>query len=200
MSTLYLKDQQIEDSTIYLELLLTARVIRWNKLPRCWQLKDKKNFPLTIDDYSLKHNSLIRTYNIQYIYIYIYMERETRREKSSLLLCMRGNELRYLAGAVFSILFNFGEWGFCWRGFSSRRDFFSNILSLVWTSDVFSHLTLKHLFLYWISLRTSNPDWLTNHRSFCKLLLLLDWSSNQMCWSMSVGKVYLPFIRFWLVI
>ena len=31
------------------------------------------------------------------------------------------------------------------------------------------------------------------------ILLLFDWSANQMCWSTSLGRVYHPCIRFWLV-
>ena len=40
--TLGLKDPLMEDATVYTEFLLTNGVIRWNKLPGCWQLKDKK--------------------------------------------------------------------------------------------------------------------------------------------------------------
>ena len=40
---LYLKDPLMGDDTIYPELLLAARVGRWNKLIGCWQHTDKKN-------------------------------------------------------------------------------------------------------------------------------------------------------------
>ena len=69
--TLCLKDLLLGDDTIYPELLLTVGVDRWNKLPVCWELKDKKNSPLTIDNYLLKHNGVTILYTI-YIYIYIY--------------------------------------------------------------------------------------------------------------------------------
>ena len=68
VSTLRLKDPQMVDDTIYLELHQTVGVVRWNELPGCWQLKDKKISPLTIKNYSLKHISL----TMIYIYIYIY--------------------------------------------------------------------------------------------------------------------------------
>ena len=102
---------------------------------------------------------------------------------------------------VFYLIQFFREWGFYWRGFSSWRDFFS--YSLVFGKDFRSLLSAnpkKHLFLLRIPLATNIPHWLTNHISFCILLLLFDWSANQMCWSTFVGRVYLPHIRFWLVI
>ena len=58
----------------------------------------------------------------------------------------------------------FGEWGFCWRGFGSWRDFFSNFLgfgmdigSLLWSQ------IKKDLFLLRIPLGTNISDWQTNH-------------------------------------
>ena len=57
-----LKDPQMEDDTIYPELPLSVAVICWNKLPACWQLKDKKNSPLTINNYLLKHNGVTIIY------------------------------------------------------------------------------------------------------------------------------------------
>ena len=44
---------------IYPELLLTVGVVCWNKLSGCWQLKDKKNSPLTINNL-LKPNVVIK--------------------------------------------------------------------------------------------------------------------------------------------
>ena len=51
---LSLKDPQMRNDTIHLELLLTVGVVRWSKLPWCRQLKDKKNSLLTINNYLLK--------------------------------------------------------------------------------------------------------------------------------------------------
>ena len=47
--TLCLKDPQMGNNTIHSELL-TVGVVRWSKLPGC-----KKNSPLTISNYLLKH-------------------------------------------------------------------------------------------------------------------------------------------------
>ena len=54
------------------------------------------------------------------------------------------------------------------------------LLSSVWTSDMFSHLTPKYLFLWRIPLGTNIPNRLTTHRLFYILLPLFDWSANQM--------------------
>ena len=56
--TLCLKNTRIGNDTINPELLLPAGMIRWNKLPRYWQLKDKKNSPLTINNHLLEHNDV----------------------------------------------------------------------------------------------------------------------------------------------
>ena len=42
LTALCLKDSQIRDDIIYPELLPAVGVIRWNKLPWYWQLKNKK--------------------------------------------------------------------------------------------------------------------------------------------------------------
>ena len=60
------------DDTISLELLVVG-VVCWNKLPMCWQLKDKKNSQLTIDNYLLKHNGVTIISTI-YIYICVCVE------------------------------------------------------------------------------------------------------------------------------
>ena len=76
------------------------------------------------------------------------------------------------------------------------------ILSFVWTSDLFSRLTLKISIFYrcfsWEKKKIS--DWLTNRRSFRILLIPFDASANQIHPSTSVGRVSLRGIRFWLVI
>ena len=63
-STLCLKDPLMEDDTIYPELLLMVRVIRWSKLPGRWQLKGKKNPSLKIKNYLLKHQGVTIIYTI----------------------------------------------------------------------------------------------------------------------------------------
>ena len=95
----------------------------------------------------------------------------------------------------------FGEWDFCWRSFSFWRDFLS--YSLVFSIDIGSLLSYnsKNICFYWgFPVGTNIPDGLTNLRSYCILLLLFDWSTNEMCWSTSVRIVSLPHIRFWYVI
>ena len=67
--TLCLKDPLMGDNTIYPEFLLTVEMIRWNKLPEFWQLKDKKNSPLKINNYLVKHIGVTRIYAI-----YLYRE------------------------------------------------------------------------------------------------------------------------------
>ena len=78
--TLCLKEQLIGDDIINLELLLTVWVVRWRKLPGCWQLKDKINSPLAIKNYLLKHNDVTIIYAIL-------------RENFSLLLRLRDRHL-----------------------------------------------------------------------------------------------------------
>ena len=65
------------------------------------------------------------------------------------------------------------------------------LLSLVWTSDIFSVITLKLIFLLRIPMGINIHDWLTNHRSILIFPLLFDYSANQMHWSTSVGRVSL---------
>ena len=63
----------------------------------------QEKLSVTINNYLLKHNSVTIIYTIYtiyiYIYIYIYIGRE--RERLSLLLCLRGRQLRYLADTIF---------------------------------------------------------------------------------------------------
>ena len=98
--TLCLKVPQMGNDIIYPKLL-TVGLIHWNKSPGCRQLKDKKNSPLKINNYIVKQNGATIIYTI-----YIYRERERGREKLSPLLCLRGRQLRYLAGAVFFLSYS----------------------------------------------------------------------------------------------
>ena len=89
--TLCLKDPQLGNDTIYPNLLLT--VVHQSKLPWCWQLKDKKNYPLTINIYLLErigetimHLICLKKFLLYYpdmlfIVMHISREREREREK-----------------------------------------------------------------------------------------------------------------------
>ena len=192
--TLYLKDPQMGDDTNYPQLL-TVGVICWSLLATQRQKKKKKNVLLTINNYLLKQNGVTIIYPIIYNISKIFIERNCR-------FCrIWETEIVVFGWRSFSILFNFSERGFCWRGFNSWRYFFS--YSLVFGMDIGSFLLINPKNIYFLlrfPLGTNIPDWLTNHRSFCILLLLFDWSGNQMCWSTSMRRVSLPRIRFWLVI
>ena len=80
--TLCLKDPLMGYDTIYTELL-TVSVVRWNKFPECCQLKDKKNFPLTINNYLLKRNGVAIIYTIcifkEIVSLSVVFERQTNR-------------------------------------------------------------------------------------------------------------------------
>ena len=99
MPGLCLKDPLIEVDTIYLELLTAG----------CWLLKDKKNFPLAINNYLLKSDGVTIIYT-KNIYEEIFWE----TDKWGI----------WLVKSFYLTQF-FGEWDFCGRGFSSCRDFFS---------------------------------------------------------------------------
>ena len=69
----------MEEDTIYLELLTTG-VVHLSKLLGCWQIKDKENSPLTINNYSLKHSGIIIIYTIYLkrdIVTFVMFERQT---------------------------------------------------------------------------------------------------------------------------
>ena len=110
-----LKDRQMGLDTKYPELILTTRVVCWNKLSGYWQLKDKKNSRVTINDYLLQHSG------VTIIYIYIYIN-------CCFLLYLKNRKLRWSGWWNLSQLF--GERGFYRRGFSSWRYFFSYSLVL----------------------------------------------------------------------
>ena len=61
---MYLQDPLMRNDTIYPELQTTGG-IRLNKLPECWQLKDRKNTPLTVKNYLLKHMMYNNIHNIK---------------------------------------------------------------------------------------------------------------------------------------
>ena len=102
-------------------------VIRWNRLPGCWQLKGKKNSPLTINDYLLKHSSEIISSSSSY--------RAGRCVCMCVCVCVCGNCV------TFCCIWETDNWGiwlvqsFCYstfrrvkllvERFSSRRYFFS---------------------------------------------------------------------------
>ena len=143
---LCLNDPQMGDDTIYPEYLLTVGVIRWNKWPRCWQLKTRKTL-LRINNYSLKHYCERIIYIYIYIYIYIEREREREREKERnycFLFCFvlfdffDRQTMEIFGWCSFSILFNFSES----EVFAKEISFLIHLF-LAWTSDLFSSLTLK---------------------------------------------------------
>ena len=102
------------NDTIYSKLL-TTRVVHWNKLPGCWQLKDKKS-TLSINNYLLKHNGIYT-----YLSIYIYGNYH--------FCCIWETDIWGVwLVQVFYLTQFFREWGFCWRGF--RRNFLEKFLFL----------------------------------------------------------------------
>ena len=145
------------NDTIYSKLLLTAEVVCWNKLPRCWWLKDMKNYPLTINYYLLKHNG-----GILYIYIYIYIYILS-------LFVIFERQTNEVSGWWSSILLNISEG----EAFVGEALVLGNISSCLWYRHRISSL-LKTFFLLKIPPGISIPDWLSNHRSFRILLLLVN--------------------------
>ena len=130
-----------------------------------------KNTPLTINNYLLKYNDVTVIHTI-----YTYME-------VVVLLVVFERQTNEVSGwCSLSMLINFSaSEAFVGEAFVHGEISFLILLSSVWTSDIFSLLTKKkHLFSLRIPLRTNIPNWLTNHRSFSFLLLLFDWSANQM--------------------
>ena len=103
--------------TIYPAHLPRVSVVRRNKFPGCWQIKDKKSSPLTIDYYLLKHNSVTI-----YIYIYIYIYKMWKL--CFYLLHLRDGEIRYILW--YTIFRNFSR-----RCFPSSRRFFSSFFFLL---------------------------------------------------------------------
>ena len=123
---LCLKNPQMGDDTVYLQLLLTVGLVRWSKLHGCWQLKNKKNFPFTINNYLLKHNgvTIIYTiYSLREIVAFVVFEKQLTEA---------------FGWCSFSILFNLWE-----REAFAGEISFLILLSLIWTLDLFSHVTLK---------------------------------------------------------
>ena len=174
--TLSLKDQQMGKWDNLFGTSDDCSVL-WNKLPMCWRLKDKKNSLVIINNYLLKHNG-VKTIAYIYIYIYIYM-------KIALLFCCIWEVDKWGIWRVqsFYVTRFFEEWGFCWRGFSSWRDFFS--YSPVFSMDIgyllSSNLKTIYFFLLRIPLGTNIPDWRTNHRSFDILLFLFSHPVSWCC-------------------
>ena len=163
--TLCLKDPLMGKDTIYPKLLLVVRVVCWNKLLGCWQLKDKKNSPLSINNYLLKHNVVTMIHTI-YIYIYIYIEREREREKERERKRKKGREReRQREIAAFCCIWEtdkwgtwlvksfyftqlFREWSFCWRDFSSCGDFFSYSLGFAMDIGFLLSSYSKNIYFY----------------------------------------------------
>ena len=60
--TLCLKDPQMGNDIFHPECLLTVGMVRWSKLSGCWQLKDKKNSLLIINNYLLERTGVAIIY------------------------------------------------------------------------------------------------------------------------------------------
>ena len=119
------------EDIIYPELLLAVEVVRWNKLLVCWQIKDKKNFLLTINNYLLK---------TQFPYIYIW--------KLCHFYCFRETDNWSIRWCCLFTLLNFSESEiFAWEALVLEVISFHIRLSSVWTSDISSCLTLIGLTL-----------------------------------------------------
>ena len=112
-------------------------VAHCNKLAVCWQLKDKKNFLLTINNYLLKHNGVT-------IYIYIWT-------LCHFLLYLRDRQIRYLVGAVILCYTIFRRVRLLLERLSLERDFFP--YSPVFCIDI-------------VYLLFSNPKDIYFHRGF----------------------------------
>ena len=158
---LCLKDPLMEDDTIYLELLLIARMVCWKKLPGCCQLKDKKTSSLAIT--TLYWNAMVYISNIYiytyiyiyiyilyillshhcvYIYIYIYME--------IVAFVLFERQTNGVSGwCSLSMLLNFfGDEGFCWRDFSFWGDFFSYFLAFSFDIGYLLSSNLKNTYFH----------------------------------------------------
>ena len=89
---LCLKDLLMEDDPIFTKLLRTVGVVSWNKLLECWQLKDKKNAPLAINNYLLKINSVTVIYTI-YLYgncltFCVIWKKDRQKNEGAVFLCL----------------------------------------------------------------------------------------------------------------
>ena len=125
-------------------------------------------------------------------------EREREREKMSLLLCLRGRQFRYLAGAVFLFSnFSLSE-AFAGEVLVLGEISFLILLSLVLTSDVFKYLTLKTSVFIEDSPGNKYLDWITNHRSFRILLLIFSLVSQLNTLIYVCGKSILSTYQIWI--
>ena len=120
------------DDAIYLEILLLVGTIYWNKLFRCWQIKDKNYSLLTINNYLLKHNGVTIIYTIylsRKIVTFVVFERQI---------------IKVFGWSSFSILLNFSKSeAFARQALILGEISFLIFLYLIWTLDSFSYLTLK---------------------------------------------------------
>ena len=100
------------------------------------------NFIFYISDF---HN--LKIVNNIFFFIFegglIFLSRGVYIEKLSLLLCLRGRQLRYLAGAVFLSYSIFQRVRLLLERLVLGEISFLVLLSLIWTLDFFSHITLK---------------------------------------------------------
>ena len=174
MPTLYLKDQRLGDNTIYPELLLKVGVVHWNKFPGCWLIKKKKNSPLIINNYLLKHNRIIYVYIYRIVSIFVVFEWEANEVLGwcslSTLLILAESEISAGEALV--------------RGDIS----FLILLSSAFSLDIFSLLT-QETYLFIEDSTGNNYSRLGNQSQ------IISYSSTSF-WSTCVGRVSRPRIRF----
>ena len=146
LPTSCLKDPRMGHDTIYLELF-TVGMVRWIKLPRCWQLKDKKNSPLTDTKYLLKHNGVTiihthtHTHTLTHTYIYIYKYMEI-----VFFFVFERQTIEVFCWCSLSMLLNFSESkAFAEEAFVLRKIFFL-FYCLQYGYRIYPPLNLKHLF------------------------------------------------------
>ena len=117
--------------TIYPELLLVG-VARWNKLLVCYQFKNKKNSPLTINNYLLKHNGVT-------IYIYIYLYGKC----VAFCFIWETDKRGIWQVQSFYVTQMFGEWDLAGEALVLGEISFLILLPSVWTFDIISHIIIK---------------------------------------------------------
>ena len=163
------------DDTIYLKLLLQFVAVRWDKLPWCWQLKDKKNSLLTNNNYLLKQTPIqdstiqprrnqrkrrkFKRLCVTIVFVYIYPlngDRELNSYEEPIYIYIyiyiyivafcriweQTNEVSKRCRFYRLISFSESE-AFAVEALVLQKISFLIFLYSVWTSDIFSLLTLK---------------------------------------------------------
>ena len=154
-------------------------MVRWNKLPGCWQLKDKKRSLLTTET---------QWYNNIYIYMWgwncvvcVVFERQTIEVSGwwSLSIQLNFTDSEAFAGEAFVL----------------RDIYFLILLSLVWTSDIFSPVTIKTSIFIEDSPGNKHSR-LTNQSQIISYSSTTFWLVSQSNVLIYVLRVSLPRVRF----